>query len=156
VGGVSGCGAYSSVDKDGRGGADGGGSGTVSFVGNIRAICGPADGPAVFLELWEGNALADCSRPAEIDHFRLFLHGRLPEAGTWSYTPDDGSADFCPAGVDGCLGWQGKLFFERYQEATEASGNLELWECDEGDCASVSGPFQLTWCPSDPEPMLCG
>jgi hypothetical protein len=125
----------------------------------IEDSCGPADGPAVELTLYEALS-ADCTADNAMGTLVITVYGGttfpIPPGTTITSTRaggglGDGAANLCPGGTRPCLN-SGELTitFDEYVQDDHASGSYSI--TFEGG-REETGTFTASWCDGD---VLCG
>ena len=142
--------------EDGAADLDAGDAGEEFARSYVRSSCGPADGPAFELALFDGS-VAVCSvegAPLSVSFYVHDLSGaRIPPlAGdtlTSTLAMPSGTANRCMAGVcESSEDWS--LTFRSYDVGTGARGTYSvLWP----DGTRSAGQFDAAWCAGMP---LCG
>jgi hypothetical protein len=135
--------------------ADGGG--TSDFAGAyVMDTCGPADGPALQVILFDA-AVPECSADTDRRSLSFYVYGaRFPiTAGTTvtsSSASATGGASFCLGGASPCqTSSDFTITFDTFVDGASASGSYSIsWT----DGSTDAGTFGAEWCMSGP--ILCG
>lgn len=131
---------------------DGGEEFTQSY---IRESCGPADGPAFELSLFNA-AVPTCTIDPELEAMTFYVHNLSgapipPTAGTTITSTEassSGTANRCPGGTVPCESTENwTLSFSSYEAGSGAVGTYSVTWAD----SSVStGQFIASWCTGAP------
>jgi hypothetical protein len=126
----------------------------------ISRACGPADGFALRLGLYESPPLAECAGDPLEGSLTFFIHdlggATLPPTSgtvvTSTLASSNGVADECPGGTPPCRTSQTwSVTFDSYTEDVGATGSYSVtWEGGE----ISTGNFSAVWC--DRGPVICG
>ena len=130
---------------------DDGGAGIYAGA-HVRYACGPADGPAYELVLYEAGA--PCAPDSNTRSLRWLFYDDPITAGTVvtsTSTSSAGWVGFCPGGDAPCVTsetW--RISFDSFEPDVGASGSYSVtWP----DGSVETGTFDATWCG---EPPVCG
>ncbi|HWM85593.1 MAG TPA: hypothetical protein VNO33_07140 [Kofleriaceae bacterium] len=146
-------------DAAGQGGEADAGADEDAAVGEltrhiISPACGPADGPALRIQLGAAGA-APCAIDEAAPSVRLDAWTQdivAPMTISWAPGEALGTGSLCPGGEDTCRTYSaGDITFQTFDAEQGAAGTWRLLEGDQ----PVTGTFDATWCePKVPDP--CG
>lgn len=145
-------------------GGDAGSASDATVVGAyagayVARECGPDDGPALRLTLWDA-AVPECGADPDRRSLDVYLHDGASsvfpiEAGetvTSTVAASNGTATECPGGTPPCRSTQDwSITFTTFVQGSRAAGTYRVTFADG---AGATGSFDATWC--EPVPPLCG
>lgn len=150
--------AFGCSESHAGGDASTDGGGTSAYAGAyVMDECGPADGQALRVILFDG-AVPECSADPDRRSLSLYLYGAIfPITAGATITSSSASgatasAALCPGGTPPCQTSSDlTVTFDTFVDAASASGSYTItW----ADGSSDAGTFAAEWCTSGP--IVCG